>query len=557
MVVSERTCRNRRDIRLLAMVLAVSFASGIARGGDDSTKPSEAADPARLERLEKLLNSVIDENRRLASEVRDLKRQVESKTPEKSDAGLKRVGELPQRIGQEAVQPPQVPDPALPRGIPDGTVPPEVVEDLDSDGWDPMALPDSSEVPAFTDAFTSGDDLRADRFRVDYDNGFTIVPLNPDATPFSLRVRSQNMFRYNGFARSASYWTDSGGNRIPIANDNYFGIPRGRIIFSGNALLPKLSYLLNIDYNSVTNNPIGFRAYVLSYRFSDAIELSVGQSKVPGSREWLESAFAPLQGPDRSMATTFFRPSLSQGVWITGQPLESWYYHAMVSNGFNTLNLSPERLNDRFCWSGSSWWEPWGEFGAGYSDLQDHEDAAVRLGGSYTYAIGRGSQSESDAVENSPIRLSDGTLITTPGAFAPGVTLRRYDISLAAIDLAFKYRGLGVSTEFYAQDLLGLEGNGPLPIRSTRAFGGFLQGGYFVVPQRAELYARSSYVRGDYGGGYEVAGGFNWFFRRGRENLRFTLDSAWLDGSPAGQNRTGYVAGQTGILLRAQITAFY
>ena len=229
------------------------------------------------------------------------------------------------------------------------------------------------------------------------------------------------------------------------------------------------------------------RAYWLGWRFSDAAQLFVGQSKVPGSREWLESAFAPLQSADRTMATTFFRPSLSQGVWMTGEPVDGLFYHAMVANGFNTLNLQPESLNNRFAWSGSTWWEPWGKFGRGYSDLQDHREAATRVGASYTYALGSGSQSASDAVENSPVRLSDGTVITAPDALAPGVTLTSYDISLAALDWAWKYRGLGLSSEIYFQDLLGLRGTGPLPIASTSAFGGFVKGGYFVVPRETEV----------------------------------------------------------------------
>ena len=395
------------------------------------------------------------------------------------------------------------------------------------------------------------------RFRADYDDGVAILPRDPGQTPFSLRIRNQNMFRYDGFSRAEPSWTDSAGSIVPITNSNYFGIPRGRLIFSGDALLPRLSYLLNIDYNSVTNQPIGFRAFWLSHRFSQAIELSVGQSKVPGSREWIESAFAPLQSADRTMATTFFRPSLSQGVWITGEPLDGLFYHAMVANGFNTLNLLPEALNNRFAWAGSAWWEPWGDFGRGYSDLQDHQEGAIRLGGCYTYALGSGSQSASDAVENSPIRLSDGTIITTPGALAPGVTLLSYDISLAAIDLAWKYRGLALSSELYFQDLLDFRATGPLPIGSTSAFGGFVKAGYFVVPRETELYARTSYVTGAYGSGTEWGGGFNRFFLPGKDNLFFTLDAAWLESSPAGQNRTGFVAGQTGLLIRAQIVASY
>ena len=398
---------------------------------------------------------------------------------------------------------------------------------------------------------------RRGRFYVDYDRGFAILPNDPEATPYSLRIRNQNMFRYDGFSRAEPSWTDSAGNVIPINNSNFFGIPRGRLIFSGNALLPELSYLLNIDYNSVTSQPIGFRAFWLSYRFSKALELYVGQSKVPGSREWIESAFAPLQSADRTMATTFFRPSLSQGVWLMGEPSDGFFYHAMMSNGFNTLNLIPEELNNRFAWSGSAWWEPWGEFGRGYSDFQHHEQAAVRFGGSYTFALGSGSQAASDAVENSPVRLSDGTIITTPGALAPGVTLQSYDISLAAIDWAWKYRGFGVSTEIYFQNLLGLQATGPLPIASTSAFGGFVKGGYFIVPRETELYARSSYVTGAYGSGYELGGGFNQFFLPGKDNLFFTFDAAWLENSPAGQNRTGFVAGQTGLLVRTQIVATF
>ena len=162
------------------------------------------------------------------------------------------------------------------------------------------------------------------------------------------------MFRHDGFSRAEPTWTDSAGTPLPIVNSNYFGIPRGQLIFSGDAIV-RLSYLLNIDYKSVTSQPINFRAYWLSYRFSRALELFVGQSKVPGSRKWIESAFPPLQSADRTMATTFFRSSLSQGVWLMGEPLDGVNYHATMSNGFNTLNLIPEELNNRFAWSGSAW----------------------------------------------------------------------------------------------------------------------------------------------------------------------------------------------------------
>jgi hypothetical protein len=207
--------------------------------------------------------------------------------------------------------------------------------------------------------------------------------------------------------------------------------------------------------------------------------------------------------------------------------------------------------------SGSTWIEPLGNFGSGYSDFEWHEEPVIRCGASLTYAPIQGSQGSPDAPENSDIRLSDGTLITKTGALAPGVTLTVYDIGLAAFDFAFKQHGFSVSSELYLQDLFKLQGTGPLPRSSVFEYGGFAQMGYYVVPQKFEMYARTSQVTGPFGTGSEYAGGCNCFFLPGKQNLRFTLDIAWLNHCPADQNRTDYQAGLTGLLLRSQIQTFF
>lgn len=508
-----------------ALVMVLPVLGGVARAQAVVPEANSTSDSSRIDRLEQMLQSVVAENRRLSAEVRTLTEQLNARSPE---------------VPMPAVEP--LTPPAIPFDSGSDFSPSEVQTPTSS----------SSAVP-----LADWGELVRPRYKVDYDGGFVIVPEDLDESPFSLKINNQNQFRYTGFERGASTWTDSAGRPIPLYDTSNFQIPRGRLIFSGKAFLPEISYLLNIDYNTVNNNPIGFRAYGLSYRFSRALEVSVGLNKVPGSREWLGSAFVGQEGPDRSMATTFFRPSLSQGIWMIGEPVDGLHYHAMVSNGFNTLNAIPSQLDNRFCWSGSGWWEPWGDFGPGYPDIEAHQQWVMRVGGSYTYDIGHGTQSGSTAPENSAIRLSDGTIITQPGAFAPGVTLERYDLSLAALDLALKYRGFSLSTEMYAQDLLGLKGNGPLPLSSTQAYGGVLQGGYFVVPQRLEFYSRTSFVTGKFGGGEEFGGGFNWFPLSGKNNMRVTVDATWLEHSPADQIRTGYVAGATGILIRAQISTSF
>ena len=520
------------------VLLLACVAPGVAVGQVGSGPPAQDLSEI-LRSLESRLDGLERENREIRAENARLLEAVKKKSPLE-------VESLPVP-GVTALAP--LPDP---NGVP--VVPPDdssfLLEKLDHGPVD------------VSSAFSSGlvqplSPQSSRNYKAGYDKGFVLTPENLDESPFSLKVNNQNAFRYNGFIRGADFWTDSTGAKLPLSNSSNFQIPRGRLIFSGHAFSPKLSYLLNIDYNTVTSNPIGFRAYSLSYRFNRGFELFLGQSKVPGSREWLTSSFVALEGPDRSMATTFFRPSLSQGIWIMGEPVDGLFYHAMVSNGFNTMNIRPSQLDSRFCWSGSTWWEPWGSFGPGYADIEDHQELVVRTGGSFTFSVDQGSQSGLGAPENNSLRLSDGTLITQLGAFAPGVTLQKYDIGLAAIDLAFKYRGFSISTEGYAQNLSSLQGDGPLPIRSTQAYGGFLQGGYFVVPRKVELYSRSSFVTGHYGTGSEIAGGFNWFPLEGKSNLRLTFDATWLENSPADQNRTGFVAGQTGLLLRTQISTSF
>ena len=394
------------------------------------------------------------------------------------------------------------------------------------------------------------------KYYVGYDRGFLFRPTDPDESPFELKINGQNQIRYTGFEREYPTWTDSAGVPTTISNQSNFQIPRGRLILSGFAFLRELKYNLNIDYNTVSASQINFRAYWLAWRFSRAMTVFAGQSKVPGSREWLES-FVNTLGADRSMATTFFRPSLSQGIWATGEPADGLFYHVMMSNGFNTVGATPQTLSSVMALSGSVWWEPLGDFGTGYSDFEWHSEPSIRLGTSLTYAPEQGPQGTSTVPENSSIRLSDGTLITDKGALAPGVTLNAFKIGLASVDVSYKCRGFSVSTELFSQELFALKGSGALPISTISQYGGFVQGGYFVVPQKIEPYARASYVTGPYGSGSEYAGGLNWFLLPGKQNLRFTFDAAWLDNNPATQNRTNLQSGQTGILVRSQLQIFF
>lgn len=111
--------------------------------------------------------------------------------------------------------------------------------------------------------------------------------------------------------------------------------------FSGYAFDPRLQYTA-VVFSSSTNNATLFLGW-LDYRFRKAFTLSAGYFKVPGSREWFDSYRYTL-GADRTMATTFLRPSMSPGVWASGEPLTNLHYIAMLTNSFNGLDLVANRI---------------------------------------------------------------------------------------------------------------------------------------------------------------------------------------------------------------------
>ena len=67
---------------------------------------------------------------------------------------------------------------------------------------------------------------------------------------------------------------------------------------------------------------------------------------------------------------------------------------------------------------------PRGESGRGFGDYEQHEQVATRLGAHFTRSDeNRQSQPNSEAIENSQIRTSDGNVIVTPGLFWTGISI--------------------------------------------------------------------------------------------------------------------------------------
>ncbi|MEM9585689.1 MAG: porin [Planctomycetota bacterium] len=388
-----------------------------------------------------------------------------------------------------------------------------------------------------------------------YDTGWTLRPFDAECHPFELTVGLHNQFRYTAFDRAAETSIDSAGNTRFIPNRNDFDINRGRLVFSGYAFDQDLGFYANIDYSTVASNPIQLLLSWMSFRLSDQFTLYAGLGKVPGTWEWQQTSRYTM-GADRTLATTFFRPSITAGLWAIGDVTERLHYQALVGDGFNTFSLRAAELDTRLAYSGLVWWEPMGEFGVGFSDLEDHQSLALRLGHGLTQTTNESSPTDQPGPEQTVIRLTDGTRLVEPGALAAGVTVNAFDIWLYTAHLGIKYRGFSFSSELFLRWLRNLQGTGGTSLPSLFDQGFFVQASKFVVPKRVELFARGSQVHGDAGTGDELSAGVNWYLFEER-SARFTFDVTSIDDSPAQQSRTGYVAGGSGTLLRAQLWTFF
>jgi hypothetical protein len=388
-----------------------------------------------------------------------------------------------------------------------------------------------------------------------YDAGWILRPFDQVHTPFELKFNFHDQFRYTGFANQEPSVINAAGRTVPTPPRNDFDINRGRLIFSGYAIDPLLEFYTNIDYNTVGERQIQLLMAWIRHPFHPGFNLAYGLGKVPGTWEWLESARFTL-GAERSLATTFFRPSITSGVWAEGEPLPGWHYTVLVGNGFNTLGLDLSERDASLVYSEMLWWEPWGTFGTGFSDFDYHESPVVRLGHAFTFNEHGPDPEGEPGAEQTAVRLSDGTRIGEPSALAPGVTVNRFDLSLLAVHAGLKCRGCSVSAEYFFRWLNNIQGNGPIADDALFDHGFFVQAGAFVVPQSLEIYSRGSAVSGPFGTGSELGGGLNWYVSQDR-GWRLTGDVAYVSDSPAQQDRTGFLAGASGTLLRFQSWIYF
>ncbi len=523
------------------------------------TEPSEPSGSHEQSSKERRLNELEAMNRRLLEQVESLSKQV-AQLSRRLDERDAEDGEGNAREGNdESGDSPESSDrdqrssmmPDLPSDRGDVPLPTEQSTGvLGIDGWSTDLTGGSAEV---------GDPKSDDEssFEVGYDEGFFLRG-EASGVPYGLRVRGRIQFRNTNFVRSARLFFNAAGLPGLIEDRDDFDIERARLILRGYFFDQDLTYFFNIDGDTDGRSQLDLLDFHFGYRFGNALAIRLGKRRVPISRAWINST-RYQQLADRSLATSFFRPDRSQGIWIEGEPSSRLHYLAMISNGFTTNGLRFDDLDENYAFTGSVYQDLGSEYGRGYSDLSYHEAPAFRFG--TTSGFERASPPTNPFLMNlSPefdfIRLSDGTPIGLLGALAPDVTVLAFDQYQLTVDAGWKYRGLSLSGEYYFRWLQAIRGTGPLPTTTLFDHGFYAQAGYFLIPERLEVLARTSQIWGEFGTASEYAGGFNWFIR-GSHDLKFSFDAARVIGAPTSSTGPDYQAGQTGTLIRTQFQAAF
>ena len=176
------------------------------------------------------------------------------------------------------------------------------------------------------------------------------------------------------------------------------------------------------------------------------------------------------------------------------------------------------------------------EFGRGFGDFEHHQDVATRVGIHFSRSDeDRQSQPDTEAIENSQIRTSDGNVIFTPGLFGDGISITNAKYEMFAADAGVKYKGLALEGELYWRIVSNFEGPGVigLPFQDMRDQGFKLEASAMPLPKLLQTYVSGSRIFGEYGDPWDLRVGINYHpFRN--DIIWWNTEYMWLSRSPVG-----------------------
>ena len=158
----------------------------------------------------------------------------------------------------------------------------------------------------------------------------------------------------------------------------------------------------------------------------------------------------------------------------------------------NTLNTTSLMLQ---------WLPTTGEFGlyGTFGDFDYHEKLATRAGRRTTRTAARTSRASRarTRIENSQIRLTDGSIIFTPDLFGPGITVEKVDYDMASVDGGLKYKGLSLEAEYYWRWLSDFRARTPAASPTSTTTASRCRPRRWSIPKALQVYLGGSAIRGD------------------------------------------------------------
>lgn len=357
-------------------------------------------------------------------------------------------------------------------------------------------------------------------------------------------------------------YTDAFGRTRELDLRNDMQLNKVNLYFKGWLFDPRFRYLL---YVWTANTSQGDPAQVvvagnLSYRINDQLDVTFGIGGLPGTRSLRGTFPYWLKVDTRPIADEFFRPSYTTGVWVSGQLHDNLNYKVMLGNNLSQLGVNAAQLDGSInTLSGSLWWTPRGDYGpaGGYGDFEEHENAVTTFGIGVTRSReDRQSQPNTEDIQNTQIRLSDGTIIFQPDAFGTGGRINRATYFMASLDAGVKYRGYSLAGEIYFRKVGDFSVSGPIPVDTLTDRGVQLQASMMLRPRVLQGYVATSKIFGEYGNPWDLSVGVNWFPFRNRF-LRFNAELMYLDESPVGYSSVPYQVGATGYVLDTNLEIYF
>jgi hypothetical protein len=354
-------------------------------------------------------------------------------------------------------------------------------------------------------------------------------------------------------------YVDAFGNTHSVQRRQDVQLQKFFAPFSGWFLTPKFRYYLYVwSANTSQGDPaqvVG--AGNLTWTFNRFVSVGVGITSLPAVRS-TEGQFPYWLGvDDRLIADEFFRGSYTSGVWLKGEFHTNVKCMAMFANNLSTLGVSAAQLDNRIDTQSFSvqWLPTTGEFGlwGTFGDYDDHQKVATRVGVHYTHSLeDNQSQPGTEAIENSRIRLTDGSVIFTPDLFGHGVTVNEVDYHMMSVDAGIKYKGVSLEGEYYWRGLRNFTGVNTSGIADINDHGYQLQSSAMVIPKVLQVYFSGSQVFGRYGDQWEVRAGENWYFMKDR-GLRLNGEWMYVNTSPVGYTAYPYPVGAKGPVFHVNL----